>query len=99
MKPPAELTIVHVTTTVNVTRSPALSVVPSAGTIESSALKSVVGVVGLLLPQLEHLTCSRQISAPPDRCLPRLHGRPIDDVQRMQIPVMSERHLSSSFVG
>ena len=52
MKPEFELTMVQVTTAVNVTRSPAVSTVPVAGTIESTAMKSVVGVVGPLLPQL-----------------------------------------------
>jgi len=50
-KPPSELTMVQVTTAVNVTRSPAFNVVPAAGTIEVNEMKSVVGEVGRLLPQ------------------------------------------------
>ena len=39
------------TTAVNVTRSPAMSVVPAAGRIDSNVMKSVVGPVGVLAPQ------------------------------------------------
>src|SRR6188508_3058592 len=43
--------MVPVTTAVNVTRSPALSTVPAAGTTEFNVIWSAVGAVGLSLAQ------------------------------------------------
>src|SRR6476620_9822857 len=50
VNPPSALTIVQVRVAVNVTRSPAVSMVPAAGVIESMVMKSVVGPAGVSAP-------------------------------------------------